>query len=616
MQGDAMSASSILSRLEDSALFRYFANWKVALRVGAIAATGTCALIAIGVVVLVGGTTIKRHQEASAAAARQLDMATAARAEMQDAVRAGIELTAGDATAVARHEGAAKRAVGALESLANGADQARAAEARQAIAALKAYSDAILKALSSGASDSDAGRKTSDAARSALNQAETIMSALTEAIRAGRDSAALEAQETSDAVAYRVIVAIAAMAAFSIVTGLLTGMAIAHPIMRLTGVMTRISRGDLDVAVPATWQKDETGEMARALVVFKTAALERIRMEREIEEEKRRQEEEKRRLEAEAIDRERRIVTGTIGQALSRLAAKDLSYRMHGQLPAAYATVQEDFNNAVTLLEAALGRVIASATAIRTGTSEIATSAEDLAERAQAQAASIERTATSLKEIAAVGQKAVTGSEHAREAVGLAKHDAEEAGLVVGRTIEAMGEIEASAQQISKIIGVIDEIAFQTNLLALNAGVEAARAGEAGKGFAVVASEVRALAQRSAEAAREIKTLISTSSSQVANGASLVSATGKALERILVKVDDMNRIVLEIASGAQEQAVGLSSINGAVGEMDEATRRNANMAEESTAASRHLLSETHALADLVESFRLTSSAHWGSTRAA
>ena len=184
------------------------------------------------------------------------------------------------------------------------------------------------------------------------------------------------------------------------------------------------------------------------------------------------------------------------------------------------------------------------------------------------------------------------------------KGDAEKSGEVVRKAVEAMGGIEKSSQQISQIIGVIDEIAFQTNLLALNAGVEAARAGDAGRGFAVVASEVRALAQRSAEAAKEIKALISTSTAQVGEGVQLVAETGKSLERIVAKVAEINTVVSDIAAGAQEQATGLQQVNTAVNEMDKVTQQNAAMAEEATAASRSLASESDQLMSLVGQFRL------------
>jgi methyl-accepting chemotaxis protein len=199
---------------------------------------------------------------------------------------------------------------------------------------------------------------------------------------------------------------------------------------------------------------------------------------------------------------------------------------------------------------------------------------------------------------------AAEGAAHARQVVASAKDEAAKSGVVVDKAVQAMGGIEKSSQEISKIIGVIDEIAFQTNLLALNAGVEAARAGDAGRGFAVVATGVRALAQRSAGAAKEIKNLISTSGAQVSQGVELVAESGKALERIMAQVAEMDKVVAAIAAGAGEQATGLDQVNIAVNQMDQATQQNAAMAEQSSAASGGLSQETGRLASLIGQFKV------------
>ena len=201
-------------------------------------------------------------------------------------------------------------------------------------------------------------------------------------------------------------------------------------------------------------------------------------------------------------------------------------------------------------------------------------------------------------------KKTAEGAKHARDVVSTAKVDADKGGEVVREAMTAMTGIEKSSKQISQIIGVIDEIAFQTNLLALNAGVEAARAGDAGRGFAVVASEVRALAQRSAQAAKEIKGLISTSTAQVDQGVLLVTQTGEALGRIVAQVVEINGIIADIAASAQEQATGLQEVNTAVNEMDQVTQKNAAMVEETTAASHALGGETEELGRLIERYRV------------
>ncbi len=257
-----------------------------------------------------------------------------------------------------------------------------------------------------------------------------------------------------------------------------------------------------------------------------------------------------------------------------------------------------------------------TAQAVDTGTAEISDASSNLAKRTEQQASSLEETAAALDEITATVKKAAEGATHARKVVADTKDDAEKSGQVVRKAVEAMGTIEKSSQQISQIIGVIDEIAFQTNLLALNAGVEAARAGDAGRGFAVVASEVRALAQRSADAAKEIKGLISASTAQVGEGVKLVAETGQSLERIMVKVTEINTVVSEIAAGAQEQATGLQQVNTAVNEMDKMTQQNAAMAEEATAAGRSLTQQAEQLTSLVGQFRLGDVAQSGPRRVA
>jgi len=294
-----------------------------------------------------------------------------------------------------------------------------------------------------------------------------------------------------------------------------------------------------------------------------------------------------------------------IGIGLGKLAAQNLSFRLSEKLPDAYAKLQSDFNTAIEQLEQAMSAVSNCSDAIHSGTREISSAADDLSHRTEQQAASLEQTAAAIDQITATVQKSAEAASHARNVVSEADEDARKSANVVKDAVSAMDAIAKSSQQINQIIGVIDEIAFQTNLLALNAGVEAARAGEAGRGFAVVASEVRALAQRSAEAAKEIKCLISASSTQVDHGVALVSETGKSLERIMHKVSDINSIVAQIADGAKEQAAGLSQVNTAINEMDKVTQQNAAMVQETTAASHSLSQETEQLSELVGKFHMS-----------
>ena len=220
----------------------------------------------------------------------------------------------------------------------------------------------------------------------------------------------------------------------------------------------------------------------------------------------------------------------------------------------------------------------------------------------------MEETAAALDELTSSVRSASTGADAASQIAGEAQSRAEEGGSVARQTVQAMAGIKTSSQEISKITSVIDDIAFQTNLLALNAGVEAARAGEAGRGFAVVATEVRALAQRSSDAAREINELITTSGEQVRQGVDLVDRTGTALSSIVDAVADITDRVSEIATSAREQATGLQEINQAVNELDSVTQQNAAMFEETTAASHALTTEADSLATAIARFRLPADA--------
>jgi methyl-accepting chemotaxis protein len=382
--------------------------------------------------------------------------------------------------------------------------------------------------------------------------------------------------------------------------------AIAKPISGMTAAMRRLAAGETELDVPARGRGDELGSMAEAVEVFRVAAIDKLELDAEAEAARRALDAERAAREARDADQRRQLqqAVATLGAGLSRLAAKDLTYRVSADLPESYRRLQADFNTAISQLEEALASVSGATDVIHSGSREISTAADDLSRRAEQQAASLEETAAAINEIAATMRTAAQGAEHAHQLVGAAQDDAARTEKVVSKAVAAMGDIKTSSEQIGQIIGVIDEIAFQTNLLALNAGVEAARAGDAGRGFAVVASEVRALAQRSAQAAKEIKALISTSEGQVREGVALVGETGEALQRILAQVNEINQVVEAIAVGAKEQSRGLDEVNLAIGHMDQVTQQNAAAAEESTAASRTMSNETAQLAALVGQFQV------------
>ena len=379
-----------------------------------------------------------------------------------------------------------------------------------------------------------------------------------------------------------------------------------QPVSALTGVMDRLSKGDNAVAVPGADRGDEIGRMARAVLSFKDAAIEKLRVEQQVKDEREKSEGVRRLSETEraAAQAEQQAVVEALAKGLTQLEAGQLTFRLTQDFPADYRQLKADFNAAMDKLQAALTEIAEGANGISAGAGQVSDAAEDLSRRTERQAASLEETASAMEQITATVRRSAEGAAHASRTVGQTQADAEHSGQVVQETVAAMGAIESSAREINQIIGVIDEIAFQTNLLALNAGVEAARAGDAGRGFAVVATEVRALAQRSADAAKEIKALISTSSQQVERGVSLVGQTGEALQRIVTGVEQMNVLIAEIAASSKEQASGLQQVNQAVSEMDQVTQQNAAMVEQSSAASLQMHKEAGRLSTLVGRFRI------------
>jgi methyl-accepting chemotaxis protein len=297
-------------------------------------------------------------------------------------------------------------------------------------------------------------------------------------------------------------------------------------------------------------------------------------------------------------------VVGELGAGLAKLATSDVSHRIDEAFPADYERLRLDYNRAMEAVSEVLSAVSEATSGINNGASDIRQASDDLSQRTEQQAASLEETAAAMDEITGTVRETAAGANRANVVVRETRTEAEQSGEVVRRAVDAMSGIERASAEIGDIISVIDGIAFQTNLLALNAGVEAARAGDAGRGFAVVASEVRALAQRSADAAKDVKAKIMASSEQVEVGVELVSETGKALQRIIGRIGEISTLVATIASSAEQQATGLQQVNTAVSEMDGVTQQNAAMVEEATAAARSLAEEADALARQVARFTL------------
>lgn len=363
------------------------------------------------------------------------------------------------------------------------------------------------------------------------------------------------------------------------------GSHVVEPLVDTAHLMERMADGDYDCAIDGADRQDEIGMMARAMEVFKANGLARERA---------------------AADQ--RAVVGALTAGLDRMARKDLEFRIAQAFPDGYDELRRNYNSAVDALAGAMRTVRVGATGVMSAITEIRAASDDLAHRNEQQAASLADTSTAMNAITRSIQETATGAMSARDTIASAHREASEGGDVVQRAVQAMATIEASAQEIGQIISVIDGIAFQTNLLALNAGVEAARAGDAGKGFAVVATEVRALAQRSADAAANIKTLIQNSTAQVEDGVALVGATGEKLTTIVERVAGIDGLIAQIAEAAGIQAERLQQVNLAVADMDRMTQANAAMVEQSSAATHSLARESEALTQMVKAFRTRDTA--------
>ncbi|KQR69946.1 methyl-accepting chemotaxis protein [Rhizobium sp. Leaf341] len=443
-------------------------------------------------------------------------------------------------------------------------------------------------------------KKIADEMAVAIGESKKNATRFTASAKASLDATVAQANSVALAIGLAIVLVLI-LSAFILIRS------VGRPIRIMTHAMRQLADGRTDIDLAYTGRKDEIGDMAGAVEVFRQAAINNKRLEMEAGVARVQAETDRIRLtaDAEAAAQERlQQATSGLAAGLRRLASGDLGFQLNEAFAPDFEALRHDLNGAVGQLAETLSAVANASQQIDTGTREISASTEDLSKRTEQQAASLEETAAALDQITANVANSSKRAEEARKVAMQANESAAQSGKVVANAVDAMQKIEASSNQVSNIIGVIDEIAFQTNLLALNAGVEAARAGDAGKGFAVVAQEVRELAQRSAQAAKEIKELIRSSSVEVASGVKLVSDTGEALKTIEGYIVAVNQHMDSIATSAKEQSVGLAEVNTAVNQMDQVTQQNAAMVEESNAASATLADEAERLRQLIAQFQL------------
>ncbi|MBY3213444.1 HAMP domain-containing protein [Rhizobium laguerreae] len=409
-----------------------------------------------------------------------------------------------------------------------------------------------------------------------------------------------------------------------LLVGVLTYYAIrlsVKPLQALTTSVRSISSGDLDGAIPCVEKKNEFGDIGRALALFRDSARARRDLETQAAEQRELSDAERARNDADkrSLDGQIDFAVNQLAAGLGRLSQGDVSQTIGTPFVGRLEQLRVDFNASLLRLQDTLSGIRDSAATIQRNSGAVSASAGELSKRTEAQAANLEETAAAVEEITVTVRSSAERAREANNVVAATKKTADNSGAVVGDAVAAMDRIEQASQRIEQIIEVIDDIAFQTNLLALNAGIEAARAGEAGKGFAVVAQEVRELAQRSADAAREIKSLIETSSREVTAGSELVQKTGSVLASISQEIIAISGHVETIATASCDQSAALQEVNGSVNAMDQMTQKNAAMVAETTQASRLLAGEADTLMALIERFRIVAEsapAHLGARRVA
>ncbi|PIL17768.1 hypothetical protein P775_23270 [Puniceibacterium antarcticum] len=551
---------------------------------------GTLAIAAIGFIGMLGsdhGLSVSTTATSAVLNQKQADMMhDSLRADVLFAILTGPEGAAEDREAaqaeLARHVADFESSIAALQKLP--LDPEIRTNVDAVVPLLAAYISKAEEASGAALADTAAGRALMPNFNAAFTDLEGAMEVLGERIEDFGNSAGIQAQAQNWVWLQIMAVMSILVAGGTFVSNHILSNSISRPLAVVTLDIEAVSRGDLDQPAQDIDRNDEVGSIAKAVSLLREKLVEAREAERE-------------RLEGT----QQRVVSA-LGVGLRNLADGDLTRTIPNDFPQEYAGLRDDYNRAVETLRDTIARIVDASRTIRKETGEIRSASANLSQRTENQAATLEETAAALEELTANVASAARGAREVEGIVNETRLDAAKSGEIVRNAVEAINGIKQSSEEISTIIGLIEDIAFQTNLLALNAGVEAARAGEAGRGFAIVASEVRTLAQRTFEASSNIKSLIGKSAALVTRGVAEVGLTGKSIEKIVESVNNISTLVTSIASGASEQSVGLGEINLGVGELDTVTQQNAAMVNDSLSATGKLQENVDTLFELVAKF--------------